>query len=361
MATPTTAQDPRRLSNVTLAVLGAFALVLSVWTIWHFLVPVVVAAFLAALLNPLKVRLRRHFGRRPHLFAVFFTFGVFFLIVAPMGLLAYLLLNELLQAMNLLGHALGPHGFEHLVQGRLPAPVQAVLSKVQSIVPIDVETLRKGLASATKVVAPTVAGLLAVSGEMVFDVFVMLLAFFYLTLEGEALLRWIAEVLPLRTRYGKELFSEFAGTSYGMVVGSLLAMLLSGIIAGIGFALFGIEDPIVWGALTGLFTIAPAVGSAIIWVPICLVLAVMGHVAKGFLLTGYFLLFVVIGVDHLLRPFLVGKRMTLHPLLTFLGIFGGILTFGITGLVIGPLILALAVAILRIYRRDFLPAEVNAP
>ncbi len=331
------------------------ALVLSLWVIWKFLIPVVVAAFLAALLQPVKLWLRRRVGRRPHLFALLFTLGVLVLIIGPVGFLVYLLLTELLHALAMVSHALGPHGFQRLVQGHVPEPVQALASKIQQIIPFDVATVRKDLGEAAKLLAPTAASVLAISGETVFDVFVMLLSLFYFTLDGERLVGWLGEVLPLRTPYGKELFGEFAGTTYGMVVGSLLAMLLSGVASSIGYWILGVADPVVWGTLTGLFTIAPAVGSSIIWIPVCVVLALTGRLVHGLLLTGYCLIVVVLGIDHLLRPFLVGKRMTLHPLLTFLGIFGGILTFGISGLVIGPLILAVAVAVLRIYQRDFLP------
>jgi predicted PurR-regulated permease PerM len=329
-------------------------LLLSAWIVRDFLLAIVVAGFLATLLQPLRVRLDHKLGRHPKLFSLLFTFGVFLLILTPLALLGFLVLTELLHAARLAHAALGADGFAHLFHGRLPAPLSSVMSRVERIVPVNVEAIRKQLSGLTKLIAPTLGGILTFSGTTAFDLFITLFAFFYFTLDGKRLLAWIAELLPLRARYAEELFVEFHNVSFAMVVGSIVNMLLAGVAASVGYLILGVEDPVVWGSLTGLLSIAPAVGTALVWVPVVIVVALTGHLLNAVLLTGYCLLVLVLGVDNLLRPFLVGKRMTLHPLLILLGILGGATTFGLSGLILGPIVLSLAVAVLRIYQRDFL-------
>ncbi len=360
ISTPSAARDPARVSNVALGLLGLFAAVLSIWVVWDFLLPIAVAAFLAALLHPVHAKGRRRFDRHPRLYSLLFTFAVLVLIVAPVGLLAWLLVTELLSALRLLRDALGPGGLEQLAHGHLPGPVQHVLSGLQRVVPFNAESLRHQLGNLSRYVAPTLGTVLAFSGVTVFDLFVMLLTLFYLFLDGERLASWLIEILPLRARYSRELFAEFRKVSFGMIIGSAATMVIAGVLAWLGYRILGVSDALVWGTLTGALPLAPAVGSAIVWVPVAIVEAVSGHLVRGLLLTGYFLLVVVLGADNLVRSLIVGRQMTLHPLLALLGIFGGVVVFGFAGFVVGPMILALTVALLNIYRRDFVHAPAKA-
>ncbi|MHB8417309.1 MAG: AI-2E family transporter [Myxococcales bacterium] len=325
----------------------------SLWIVRDFLLAVAVAAFLVVLLHPVHASGRHRFGQHPRLYSLLFTFAVLLLIVAPIVLLVWLLVTQILSALNLLRHALGPGGFAGLLHGSLPPSAAAILSHLGRVLPLDAAALRGEVAGLARYVAPTLGGLLVLSGTTALDLFIMLLALFYMFLEGERFSRWLVEILPWRERYSRELFAEFRRVSYGMVVGSALTMVASGLLSWLGYLILGVSQPLVWGTLTGALTIAPVVGSAIVWVPVAAVLALTGHLVRGLLVLAYFLATVVLGVEHLLRPLLVGRQMTLHPLLVLLGIFGGVATLGFSGLIIGPLVLALASCLLRIYRRDF--------
>jgi predicted PurR-regulated permease PerM len=334
-------------------VLGALAILLSLWIVRDFALAVVVAAFLAALLHPVQSSGRRRFDRHARAYALLVTFGVLVLIVAPVALLVWLLVKELLLALDLLRHALGPGGFAGLAQGELPASAARFVGRLGRVLPISAASLRDQLGTLTRYIAPTLGGVLAFSGTTALDLFLMLLTLFYLFLDGGRLAAWLVEILPWPARYSRELYRDFRKVSYGMVVGSAVTMVVCGMLAWLGYLIFGVSDPLVWGTLTGALTIAPVVGSAIVWVPVAAVLALTGHLVRSLLLVGYMMLVLVFGVDHLLRSLLVGRQMTLHPLLTLLGILGGVAALGFAGLLIGPLVLAMAVALLEIYRRDF--------
>ncbi len=352
---PATARSPRRLANASLAALAAATILLSLWIVRDFLLAVVVAAFLAVVLHPFHARGRRRFGKHPRAYALLFTSLVLALIVAPVALLVWLLVKEVLRALELLHHALGPDGLQQLMHGNLPEPVARLVAKIGSVVPLNAAALRSQIGNLSHYVGPTVSGILIFSGDTAIDLVILLLALFYFFLDGERLAAWLVEVLPWPARYSRELYGDFRKVSFGMVVGTAAAMVLSGALAWLGYLVLQVPDPLVWGTLTGALTIAPVVGSAIVWVPIAVVLALTGHLVRGLLVVAYALLVLVLGVDHLLRPLLVGRQMTLHPLLVFLGIFGGVATLGFSGLLVGPLVLAMADSLLRIYRRDFVP------
>jgi predicted PurR-regulated permease PerM len=136
--------------------------------------------------------------------------------------------------------------------------------------------------------------------------------------------------------------------------------ILQGAIGGLAFAVVGIPSAVFWGAIMTVLSIIPGIGSALVWGPAAIILAATGHLAKAIGLAAFCA--VVIGsLDNLLRPILVGKDTQMHELMIFLGTLGGILMFGVVGVIIGPIIAALFVTVWDIYGvafKDVLPAVI---
>jgi predicted PurR-regulated permease PerM len=350
------ATSNKHLSNLTLALIGSASFAASLWVCRGILMPIVMAAFLAVILQPVKVQLRRRFGRQPHLFAFALTLAVLLLIIVPLGLMGYLLLTQILRGVELLRVQLGEGGFAGLFQGHLPPAAMNLVYRLESVIPINADQVRQAAVDASKLIAPTVASILAFSGKTVFEGFLLLLSLYTFFLDGERLLQWLAEVVPLTPKYSVELFQEFRGVLQAIVYGSVFGMVLSGVVAALGYWALGVPSPFIWGMLTGIFSITPAVGAAVIWVPVSVLLLLMGKVGQGIgLLVFCAIAFIII--DNVVKPAVVGRGMTLHPLLILLGFLGGATTLGMSGLIIGPLVLSLFLAIMRIYRRDFLTAD----
>ena len=151
---------------------------------------------------------------------------------------------------------------------------------------------------------------------------------------------------------------KFTSVTQAMVVGTLLIGLLQGTLAGAAFAVAGVSNAVFWGTMMAVLSIIPGVGSALVWVPASIVLMVQGAYGAGIGLM-VFCALVVGGVDNLLRPALVGKHTDMHELMIFFGTLGGLFTFGMAGLLIGPLIASLFITIWEIYGeafKDTLPA-----
>jgi len=138
--------------------------------------------------------------------------------------------------------------------------------------------------------------------------------------------------------------------------------LAQGILAGIGFMIFGVPSPILWGTAVILAATVPLVGSPLGWVPAVVYLMVQGHPGPALGLAVYCTV-IVSGSDNVVKPLLLRGAARIHPLLGFLSIVGGVLAFGVFGFLIGPVILSLVLSAIRIYRLDILrsPTGVGRP
>src|SRR5262249_7211877 len=129
-----------------------------------------------------------------------------------------------------------------------------------------------------------------------------------------------------------------------------------GLMAGVGFWVLGIPSPMLWGVATLFFSFIPLVGAAGIWVPAAIVLLVKGSWVKAVILTVYGTLGISL-VDNFLRPQLIGYATQLHTLMIFFAILGGLQVFGFLGLIMGPVVLAVGLALVEIFRREILETE----
>jgi predicted PurR-regulated permease PerM len=163
--------------------------------------------------------------------------------------------------------------------------------------------------------------------------------------------------LPLESTDESVMLEKFTSVTRATLKGTMLIGILQGGLAGIAFAIAGIDNAVFWGTVMAVLSIIPSVGSAIIWMPVSIILIIQGSVASGIGLM-VFCGLVVGSLDNVLRPILVGKDTKMHELMIFFGTLGGIMMFGITGIFIGPLIASLFITVWELYGiafSDYLP------
>jgi len=181
--------------------------------------------------------------------------------------------------------------------------------------------------------------------------FTVMTAFFVLRHWPEVLSR-AERMLPLNPKHTRVVLWEFQKVGKEVFVGTMLTGLAQGVLASIGYSLAGVYDVALLATLTAIASLVPAVGTLLVWLPVGFALIVSEHVGAGVftLLWGGL---VVVGLsDYVIRPFLVGGHGHVPTLLTFISLFGGIEVFGLLGLIIGPVIAAVALALLRTYDRE---------
>lgn len=184
---------------------------------------------------------------------------------------------------------------------------------------------------------------------------IMLYTLFFFVRDGDRFLRLAIRILPLGRGREKFLYERFIVTARSTLKVTLIIGGIQGILGGAVFFITGVEGALIWGLLMILMAIVPLVGCSLIWAPAGIMMLLAGHLWEGILilLVGVLL---ISTVDNLLRPILLGNDVEMHPLLIFLSTLGGIMLFGFSGFVIGPVVTSLLIAIWEIYE-EFYPRE----
>lgn len=193
--------------------------------------------------------------------------------------------------------------------------------------------------------------------NIIIDIFIMLYCIFFFLIQGDKTLKKILYYLPLKDHDERRILDKFTSVTRATLKGTLVIGVLQGGVAGLAFAVLGIPSAVFWGTIMAILSVIPSIGSALVWGPAAIYLAITGHPAKGiglFIFCGA----IVGSLDNLLRPIMVGKDTQMHELMIFFGTLGGIIMFGVVGIIIGPIIAALFVTVWEIYGiafQDVLP------
>jgi predicted PurR-regulated permease PerM len=179
--------------------------------------------------------------------------------------------------------------------------------------------------------------------DFVVSFFVMLYLLYFLLRDGAALSQSIARAIPLYARQTDRLLVQFVTVVRATVKGNIVIALIQGVLGGLAFWVLGLPAPLLWGALMALLSLLPAVGAALVWVPVALYYLFTGSLLAAAGLTAWGVLAIGL-VDNVLRPILVGKDTKLPDYLVLVTTIGGIAVFGLNGFVIGPVIAALFLA-----------------
>jgi len=192
----------------------------------------------------------------------------------------------------------------------------------------------------------------AVTGSLggLTQLIIALFTVFFLLRDMEFFSRALRAFVPLSDRDTDEVLARVKQTIDASVRGRVLIAVIQGALGGLMFWFLGLPAPLLWGSVMAVFALVPMLGAFVVWVPAALVLAITGHLGKAAILTGWGAL--VIGTaDNVLYPMLVGKDLRLHTIVVFFSVLGGVAAFGASGLVIGPVIFAIADALIDIWQR----------
>ena len=210
----------------------------------------------------------------------------------------------------------------------------------------------------TSGIIQSLSRMLAAIPNLVLNIMVILFVVYYLLKDGKKMMDKIWELLPMSKSQKEHVFERFGQITYGVFMGNLAVGLIQGVAGGIGFMIFGISSPILWGFVMALFALIPYFGTAIVWLPAALNMIIVGNLTannsmsiKGILLIVYGLV-VISSIDNVIKPKIIGSKADIHPLLVLLGVFGGLNLFGIMGIVIGPIMLALLLVLINIYKEE---------
>ncbi|MFH1072442.1 MAG: AI-2E family transporter [Nanoarchaeota archaeon] len=188
--------------------------------------------------------------------------------------------------------------------------------------------------------------------DLVIGMFIMFFIMFYILRGGNEVFEEIQTLIPLKKKYKIKLFAEIESLGHAVLYGQVLTAVIQGSLGGLGLYVAGVPNALFWTLIMILFAFIPFTGTPLVFVPagIYLFLDNRSGAAIGLLIYSFV---IVMNIDNIIKPRLIGTRSKLHPVLILIGVFGGLKLFGFIGIIVGPLIMALLILFLRLYASDF--------
>ena len=302
------------------------------------------AAVLCVVFYPMHRRILSRTGK-PSLAAALSTVAVILLILLPVTAVTVTVVRELT------GAAASFQSTDH--QWTTPPPVAKALDFLGKYVDIDRDTAMKFLAArmqtwGTALAAGTlvvVGGAVGAIGQMALVVFTL----FYFFRDGEHIQRAAYGMVPLRGAQWDSILSRTSDVIGATVYGVLVIAAIQGTLGTFIFWVLGLPSPLLWGVVMFFLAMIPMAGTFLVWVPAAAYLALIGVYGKAVILVAWGVL-VISSIDNFLSPRLVGRRARLHELLIFFSVLGGLQVFGVLGLVLGPVVVAMTLALIEMAR-----------
>jgi predicted PurR-regulated permease PerM len=307
-----------------------------------FLAPLGWAAVLAIFVSPWHETLVARYGRVRA--AALSTVVVTLLILGPGLVVLTVFVQESGAALSALDR--------ESVAGQL-AWLEQAWNRVRVVIPgaqsVDLRSLIEDIISRTGgFVAARVGGLLADIAVLLFQLLVTLIALFFFLRDADAIMRDVRGLLPFEDLRRERMIRQTRDLVYASVAAGVVIAALQGLAGGLVFAVLGLGAPVFWGVMMGLLALLPFVGTWVVWLPAAIWLMATGQVFTGVVLAvlgGT----IVASIDNVLRPAILSDRAQMHGLLMFVSLLGGVTLFGLLGIVLGPLVSAMVIALFEAY------------
>jgi predicted PurR-regulated permease PerM len=314
------------------------------YMVWQIFAPFITALALAAIIvvicYPLYEFILKYLSRKNRSIAAFIsTVIVFVCVVTPLFLVSTLLVNEFLS-------------FYRTIDATTQMPVDNALNSVEASIQHYIpgfdlnvsEQLKTSVGWFTKNIGAIFAGTIS----FIFAFLIAMLGSFYLFRDGKSLLAWFISVSPLKDAEDAEILNRVAGSIRSVVTGTVLVSIIQGVVAAVGFSIFGIDRAILWGSIAALGGLLPGIGTAGIMVPAVAYLFYTGAMgsAVGLMIWG---ITAIIVVDNFIGPQLMSRGSNLHPFVVLVSVLGGVSLFGPIGFILGPVCISLFMVLLEIY------------
>lgn len=339
---------------------------LSIFIMYQLLKPFGMVIFFAlvfyVVLSPLfKKAIGKSYGKedkismiKRHTLALLFSLTSLIIFLVPTSLLLYTIIVQLIDISNI--------GIKYFMNLDFNSILNnAKLNELLSMLPVEIsaaeilrriqDTLLSNLTSVSSYLTQNVAGILKGTGKFVSSFIFMMFSLFFFFVDGEYLKAQVSSLIPIEQKYLDRLFKQASEGIRGIIFGNLFTGIFQGICAFIVYSIFGVTNSLTFALLTIIASFMPIIGTTIIWIPLGVLFIINGEILRAiiFLVVSWF--FITIP-DNFVRPLLLGNRIELHPLFIFFAILGGVLFFGLSGIILGPLTFILFFEIMRMYNEE---------
>lgn len=224
------------------------------------------------------------------------------------------------------------------------------------------DTLKDFVRENISKVSNYVGNLLLKLPSLILNIFMIIFMMYYLLMDGKKFVQKVYSIIPISSSHKYKLFKKTFDVLGGILFGNITVAVIQGILAGVGFAIFGVKAPLLWGIVTIFFALIPMLGAGIVWFPASIYLIITSVATSnipgvwqgvGLMIYGAI---IVSTLDNFIRPMLVSDKTNIHPVLVLFGVIGGLSVFGAAGIFIGPLILGMFLTLIEMFEdeKDFM-------
>lgn len=344
-----------KVSSYFFFILLLVAVVACIFIFLPFLTPIILGIVASVTAYPLYIRLTKllgsNVGWRANAAAFLTVIIIIMVIVAP---LFFLVSRIYVEVQSLYAVLIDESGRSTIIDN-LNTISQTISDKLFNIFPaysFDSLNITEYLKALLIWVFGNLDKLFTGIATILIYLFIFILSMFYFIRDGAMIKRKFVSWSPLLDEYDDYITSTLKRAALSVFGGTVVVAVIQGILTGVGFLIFGIPAPAVWGAVATIAAFIPGIGTSLVLVPGILYLLITGNYSQALGLAVWGMLAVGL-VDNILGPYLVNKGVRIHPFLILISVLGGLVTFGPVGFILGPLILAFLFALLEIYRTSF--------
>lgn len=191
--------------------------------------------------------------------------------------------------------------------------------------------------------------------DMIIGLLIMFFSLFYLFRDGDKIYNDFIHTLPLQKSHKHVLFGQIEIVTNAVIYGQLIIALIQGLMGGLAYWLFGLSNPVFWGFVLAVISFLPVLGTPIVLIPTAIIQLLHGNYFAGIGLI-VFTILMIMNIDSVFKPLIISNKSRLNAALILIGVIGGLKAFGFMGFILGPLVLALLIALLQVFREDFRPS-----
>jgi predicted PurR-regulated permease PerM len=312
--------------------------------------PMLWAAFIAFMLHPTHRRLQRRLGGRNQVSAFILTAVTLVLVIGPLTAISAAFVSQANQLLQFVQSRLADPARGDLLDVTSVPWISSLLAWLDRRFDIDISQVRTWISQGSRETLQYLASFggkvfMGALGTVAGFVLMIFMQYFFIR-DGDEMLRVTRDLIPMSANHKRRLSDHLASVTRALVYGTGVVAMIQGTMVGIAFLIVGLPSPLVFGALAVIASLFPFGGSALVWIPATLVLAAEQRWGAATFMVAWGGLLVSL-IDNIVRPLLVSKHAEIGTLTIFMGVLGGVAAFGVIGLFIGPLILALIIALLR--------------
>lgn len=322
-----------------------------------YIEPILLALIIGMLAGPFHHRLQRWLPNWPNLSATLSCLLISLLIILPAITMLIAVVNQGLTYAATIKTWVSSGGLEQLLNHPTLLHSRELLERIIPAEQLSAEAMREQVMGAATGLG---SNLLGIGGKLasgltgIFTEFLlMLFVLFFVLRDQDALTAAVRHAVPLSRSQEDTLLQEVEQVSRSALLGTLLTALTQGLVGGIAMAICGFPG-LFWGAVIAFASLIPLVGTALVWAPAAAWLALTGEPGYALFLALWGVL-VIGGIDNFVRPLFMQGASSLNTLLLFFSLLGGLNSFGLMGLLYGPLIVALTLVLFRLYEHEFSP------